>query len=309
MIAVTCPAGHVTSLLVPRLLRRGHPVRALCRGSTAVDSLVSLGVQVRRGDLCRREDLASFLHGARTTFLVVPLAPDPGAEAVMGHVLAEALAEVAAPHIVFVSLLGCDATSGSGPVPASIAVKSDIEQMLADLGAEFTFLRSGFLMENMTYLRRDLESGQLPLPIPVTQPLPAVSTRDLALAALHVIARGPEGAERLPVLAPELLTPEAMAAELADAFGHPVIAQEITPADYTRRLMAAGMPPERAAHVAHVARHLSRFGSAEKDLELRRTAQDTLWGPAAFDPVRFRDFAHDLAVESTHYPVRQAVQG
>ena len=309
MIAVTCPAGHVASLLIPRLLRRGHPVRALCRSSTAIDSLVALGVQVRHGDLNRREDIASFLRGAQATFIVLPLAADPGAEVSMGRVLADALAEVPGLHIIFVSLLGCDAARVQGPVPASIAVKSDIEQMLADLGAEFTFLRTGFLMENMAYLRRDLESGQLPVPIPVTQPLPAVSVRDLAQAALHVIARGPDGAERLPVLVPELLTPESMAAELAEAFAHPIHAEEVTPADFAHRLMGAGMPPERAAHVAHVARHMSRISSEESDFDLRRAAQDMLWGPAAFDPARFRDFAREFAGENVHYPARRAAVG
>src|SRR5688572_25807210 len=132
MIAVTCPAGHVAALLVPRLLRRGHPVRALCRSSAAVQSLVSAGVQVRHGDLNRREDLEPFLLGAQAAFLVVPLAPDPGEEANMGHVLADAFTAAPTQHIVFVSLLGCDAAGGQGPVPTSIAVKSDIEQMLAD---------------------------------------------------------------------------------------------------------------------------------------------------------------------------------
>jgi uncharacterized protein YbjT (DUF2867 family) len=309
MIAVTCPAGHVASLLVPRLLRRGHPVRALCRTSNAVELLASLGVQVRRGDLERRDDLESFLQGAQATFLVIPLGTDPGNEVAMGRTLAAALGAVTLPHIVFVSLLGCDAASNSGPVPTSIAVKSDIEQMLADLGMDFTFLRTGFLMENMAYLRRDLESGQLPLPLPVSEPLPAVSVRDLAQAALHVIARGPDGAERLPVIAPELLTPEAMAAELAEAFAHPIHAEEITAADYAHRLMGAGMSPARAAHVAHVARHLSRIGGEEIDHELRRSAQDMVWEPAAIDPMRFRDFARNLAEESVNYPIPRAAQG
>jgi NAD(P)H dehydrogenase (quinone) len=308
MIAVTCPAGHIAAILVPRLLRRGHPVRALCRSWAGVESLVSAGVQVRHGDLCRREDLEPFLAGAQAAFLVVPLASEPGDEAAMGHVLAEAFGAAPTPHIVFVSLLGCDAAGAQGPVPTSIAVKSDIEQMLADLGTDFTFLRSGFLMENLSYLRRDLESGRMPLPVPVAQPLPAVSVHDLAQAALHVLARGPEGAERIPVLAPELLTPETMAAELAEAFGHPIAAEEITPADYAHRLMAAGVPPARAAHVAHVARHLSRIGGDERALDFRRDAREMLWGPAAVEPTHFHDFARTLA-DASLPSVRGMMQG
>src|SRR4029453_8008151 len=108
MIAVTCPTGQVSVILVPRLLRRGHPVRVLCHSSHSIDELTALGAQVRRGDLCVPEGLYSWLRGALATVPPIPIASVPDLEAEMGRIVARALANSAVMHVLMLSLAGCD---------------------------------------------------------------------------------------------------------------------------------------------------------------------------------------------------------
>ena len=56
MIAVTCPAGQVTAILVPRLLRRGHPVRVLCHSSRYLDRLTALETVLREDASAASQD-------------------------------------------------------------------------------------------------------------------------------------------------------------------------------------------------------------------------------------------------------------
>ena len=294
MIAVTCPAGQVSILLVPRLLRRGHPVRVLCHSAQSIDELTALGAQVRRGDLCVQEDLYPWLRDAVATFLTIPIARAPDVEAEMGRILARALANSAVMHVLLLSLAGCDrsvattVTPRDSP-PRSVAVKAEIEQVLADLGRDFTFLRTGLRMEGVALLWRELELGRLPLPIPPTARLPMVSVLDIAQAALRLVARGPVGAERVSLLGPALVTPEGMAADLSDALEHRIEAEEVSAAEFCRRLSEVGIAPERAGHIADVIGHMA--GWVEDPTP---TDTEDAW-PDHWTPTSFSDFARTLA--------------
>ena len=293
MIAITCPAGQVSIILVPRLLRRGHPVRVLCRSARPIDELTALGAQVRRGDLCVQEDLYPWLRDAIATFITIPITPAPTAEAEMGRTLARALADSAVLHVLLLSLAGCDrpvATNGGAKdAPRSVAVKAEIEQALADLGRDFTFLRTGIRMEGVALLWRELEAGRLPLPIPRTARLPLVSVGDIAQAALRLVARGPVGAERVSLLGPALVTPESMAADLSDALEHRIEAEEVSPAEFSRRLTGVGIAPERAGHIADVIGHLAGWVEDPAHAET-----EDAW-PEHWAPTTFAEFARTLA--------------
>lgn len=258
MIAVTCPSGRIAAELVPRLLRRGHPVRILCRAPSRVEKLAALGAQVLPGSLFDLEHLEALLRDVRASFLVTPLGEDPGDEVRAGRGLADAHVGSPVEHVVYVSVFGADRE----PRAPSIAAKGRIEQHLADTGIDTTFLRPAFLMENLGLLRAELATGVLPLPVSRRAALPMVATADVALAALLALVRGPAGLERLEVAAPELVTPEEMADLLSEPAGHRIEAHEVSPADFAARLERAGTARHRAAHLAELAVHVAETAAA-----------------------------------------------
>lgn len=287
MIAVTCPTGRIAGLLVPRLCRRGHPVRVLCRAPSRADHLTALGVEVLKGSLFEPERLALFLRGAAASFLATPLLDDARDERKLGRRLAEAHAGSTVEHLVYLSVLG--ATSAAGDTPAM--AKAEIEQTFADTGLDFTFLRPAFLMENLTYLMAEIEGGVLALPASSADPFPLVAAADVAAAALIALARGPAGAERIDLVAPEMLTPTEMGAVLAEALGHDVEAVAVSARDYGRRLERAGVPAPRAAHLAGLAAHLAGIGERRR----HAPADEASLGTPAVTNTSFAAFAHELA--------------
>lgn len=255
MIAVTCPTGRIAGILVPRLLRRGHPVRVLCRAPSHVEDLGALGAEVVRGSIFDPDRIEIFLRDARSTFLVTPLFENPIDEVNAGRAIAAAHFGSSVDHLAYLTVLGSEKGSGGA---TSVAAKAEVEQQLADTGIDFTFLHAAYLMENLTLLRHELDLGVLSLPAPADQPFPVVAASDVACTALLALARGPAGAERLEVTAPEILEPDEMAAAFSEALGHRVQAVEVEVLDYARRLAEAGVPRHRAEHLALLASHMAQ---------------------------------------------------
>ena len=73
-ILVTGSTGNVGSQLVPRLLSRGHSVRAFTRQGEKAN--LPAGVEVTQGDLSDKASLREALKGVNRMYLLVPGTPD-----------------------------------------------------------------------------------------------------------------------------------------------------------------------------------------------------------------------------------------
>lgn len=73
-VLVTGATGNVGSQLVPRLLSRGHSVRALTRKGDK--NRFPAGVEVAEGDLSDKNSLRNALTGVSRVYLLVPGTPD-----------------------------------------------------------------------------------------------------------------------------------------------------------------------------------------------------------------------------------------
>ena len=67
-VLVTGATGFIGSVLTRELLKQGHQVRALVLPSENSKALEELGVEIRRGDLARRETLQGICDGVDTVF-------------------------------------------------------------------------------------------------------------------------------------------------------------------------------------------------------------------------------------------------
>src|SRR5471032_662029 len=73
-ILVTGSTGNVGSRLVPRLLARGHSVRAFTRKGEKAS--FPAGVEVAEGDLTDKNSLREALKGVNRMYLLAPGTPD-----------------------------------------------------------------------------------------------------------------------------------------------------------------------------------------------------------------------------------------
>ena len=76
MIGILGPTGQVGTPLMAALERAGAPVRALAHTTESARRLAAGNVDVITGDMRDPADLARFLDGVSTLFLLTPAAPD-----------------------------------------------------------------------------------------------------------------------------------------------------------------------------------------------------------------------------------------
>jgi uncharacterized protein YbjT (DUF2867 family) len=209
-VAVLGATGRFAPV-VPRLLERGHRVRAVTRRpeSAAAHGLRELSVEVVPGDFADGASLEAALAGVDAAFAGgTAHKAGPQGEAQPGINLAEAVKASGAPHLVYVSGAGADRASG---VPV-LESKREVEARMRELGARHSILAPVYLMENLfnPWNRAALHEGKLPLALPPTQSLQQVATVDVAAFAVLVLERAQEFAgERIELAGDELTGPEA----------------------------------------------------------------------------------------------------
>jgi uncharacterized protein YbjT (DUF2867 family) len=157
--------GNTGSVVARTLLARGEKVRIVLRDPAKAAALGLAGAEVVRGDVLDRASVEAALRGAEGAYLLVP--PDPRASDFLarGRTIAEnyaaALARQPVAHVAFLSSIGAELPSGTGPVVNGY----DVEQALARLTATtHTFVRAGYFMENLLgYAQAMKGDGVLPV--------------------------------------------------------------------------------------------------------------------------------------------------
>ncbi len=148
-ILVTGATGAQGGALIPHLLDKGFPVRALTRnpGKPAAQALAGRGVDVVVGDLDDAPSLAQACSDCYGVFAVQNFW-EKGVgyerEVAQGKRLADAAHQAGVQHFVQTSVAGCEE---AGDV-LHFRSKWEIEKHIRDLGLPSTFLREVFFMEN-----------------------------------------------------------------------------------------------------------------------------------------------------------------
>ena len=146
-VFVSGGTGYVGSRLIPRLIERGHRVRALVRPGS--ESKVPGGAEAVAGDALRSETFAARVAPCDTFVQLVGVAhPSPAkAEQFRSIDLAsaraggEAAAAAKVSHFVYVSV--------AQPAPAMkayVAARAEAETFLRGLGLDATFLRPWYVL-------------------------------------------------------------------------------------------------------------------------------------------------------------------
>ena len=250
---ITGASGHLGRLVVDQLLAAGTPPAQIVATGRDVDKLTDLaqnGVTVRRADFADPSTLDDAFAGAEAMLLVSTTTVGERFDNARNAIDAAARAGVS--RIVYTSIVNAST--------AQMTLADEhrrTEDYLRDSGSAFVILRNGWYLENYT--------DQLPM---ITQYhallgsahdglVSAASRRDYAAAAAAVLTQdGHLGATYELGGTPFTLT--ELAATISDVLGTHIAYQDMSVADYTGALTAAGLPPEMAAAVADADAGLAR---------------------------------------------------
>jgi uncharacterized protein YbjT (DUF2867 family) len=226
MFVVLGATGNTGSAVVETLLSKKQPVRVIVRSADKGAGWKAKGADVAVASLDEVSVLTKAFEGAKGVYLLVP--PNYGAEAWladqrarMGRA-AEAVKKSGVQHVVFLSSVGAQIATGTGPIQAARYG----EQALGTVAKNLTILRPCYFMDNLAPVFGAAKAqGVLPTFIAPQAKIPMISTKDIGrIAADHLIAGG-QGKQIVEMAGPEEYSPEQVAAALGQILGKTVTAQ------------------------------------------------------------------------------------
>lgn len=289
MFTVMGASGHTGRRITETLLQAGERVRALGRSATKLPDLEHAGADVMIGDATDASFLAEAFRGADAVYtLIAPDAQSPdyrAAQDAHGNAITAALRQSGVPNVVFLSSLGGELPSGTGP----IAGLHDQEQRLRRLqGVNVLVLRPTYFFENFyetlgLIKHQGINGGAIAADLPMAM----IASRDIAdVAARALRNRSWKGLVVRELLGERDLTQVEATRILGAEIGKPDLRYIAFPYDdYQAALVQAGLSPSVATLYTEMARAMN--DGTIKSLE-GRTPQNTT-------PTRFEDFARDLA--------------
>jgi uncharacterized protein YbjT (DUF2867 family) len=227
MFVVLGATGNTGAVVAETLLGRKQPVRVVVRSDEKGATWKSKGAEVAA--VASLEDvsmLVKALNGAKGVYILVP--PNYGADAWLADQrarmdrAAEAVRKSGVSHVVFLSSVGAQTPTGTGPIQALRYG----EQALGAVVKHITMLRPCYFMDNWAPMVAAAKAeGVLPTFIVPQAKIPMISTKDIGrIAAEHLIAGG-QGKQIVEMVGPEEYSPEQVAAALGQILGKAVKAQ------------------------------------------------------------------------------------
>lgn len=286
-ILVTGSTGTIGAQVLSHLEGNGAEIRALTRSPTT--ARLPAGVTAVHGDLADPDSLRAALEGVSTLFLLVPNVADELTQAMLSLTVAR---EAGVKGVVYLSVF----KSEHYPDVPHFFGKHTVEQMIDALGLPVSVLRPAYFIQNDLRLKDALLNfGTYGMPIG-SRGVSMVDIRDIgAAAAIELLRRergaGPQPRATLPLVGPDALTGESIAAIWSAALGRAIRYGGDDLAAMEQRLKAT-MP---AWHALDLRLMVSRYQSEGAAATAADVAQFTaLLGRA---PRSYRAFAKDAAAQ------------
>ncbi len=245
MIVITTPTGQIGSHVVRHCLDHGEAVRVIARDPSRLPGAVRDRVQVVRGSHGDASVIDEALAGADALFWLVP--PDPHTASVEAAYLdftrpvCDAIKRHGVQHVVDVKAL---ARGTKWEARAGLATVSErMDELIAATGVALRSLAAPGFMDNMLMQRQPiLEQGVFFGPIDANRKIPQIATRDIGAVAGQLLCdRSWSGQAHMPLLGPEDLSFDDMAAIMAERLGRPVRYQAVPFDAFEAQLRERGM--------------------------------------------------------------------
>ena len=230
MIVITAPTGQIGRHVVEDLLSAGAPLRLVVRDAGKLPDMVRNRVEVVEGSHGEPDVVDRAFAGAEAVFWNVPSAPQRTLEQVyldFTRPAVDALRRRGVKRVVSVTALGrgTEWQERAGLVTASI----HMDDLLMSSGTAFRGLAMPSFMDNTlrqaTVIR---DRGTMFGLLDPDRKLPVTATRDIGAVAARLLAdESWTGQSEVPVLGPEELSMNEMAAIIADVLGQEIRYQQI----------------------------------------------------------------------------------
>ncbi len=236
MILVTTPTGDIGRRVLSHLRSADQALRVIARDASILPSDAQLDVV--EGSMADAASIARALPGVTRVFWLPPGDPAaPSAEAAyvdVSRAFCDALPGSEVTHVVGISALGRGWAKPAGQVTATLAV----DDMIAATGVHYRALACASLMDNIARQAAPIRTlDRFFQPTPGNLKLPHVAKADVArIAAELLLDPSWTGVEALPLLGPEDLSFNEMAAILSAVLGRQIAASEL-PMEHFRQMM------------------------------------------------------------------------
>jgi uncharacterized protein YbjT (DUF2867 family) len=223
MFVVAGVTGRTGKVVAETLLAQSLPVRVIVRDEKKGEAWRARGAEVAIAEMKDVKALTQALRGASGAYLLSPPAMEITDLATHAKELAAALktavAESGVKHVVFLSSIGVQLTSGTGPI---VALRP-IEEALGSLKTHVTFLRAGYFMENLlANLHPMKEQGVLPAMFDAERKVEMVATADIGALAAELLRAGTSAPKVVELSGPAQATLSQAAKVFSDALRKPI---------------------------------------------------------------------------------------
>lgn len=288
MIVITAPTGTIGHQVVDTVLAAGRPVRIIAREPATLPAHVRDRAEIVHGSHGDPQVIGPALDGADALFWLAP--GDPGAASVADRYVgftrpaADELRNHPAIRVVDISALGRGTpyAATAGYVTASLAM----DDLIAGTGVAFRALACAGFMDNLLRQRQAItQQGIFVDMITPDLALPAVATRDIAAVAGRLLLDDTwTGQDSVPLLGPEHLSCNDMAATLSEVLATPVRYQQASAQAVADRLASRGMSEAMVQGMVEMA--IAKDNGLDNGIA--RTARH-----AADTPTTFRQWCQD----------------
>lgn len=247
MFAIAGVSGNTGKVAAEALLARGEKVRVIVRDEKKGKSFADRGAEVAVADLGDVGALTAALRGVTGAYLLVP--PNLAVPSFRDYAkktteaLVSAVRESRLPRLVFLSSIGADRASGTGP----IAGLHHAENLFSAIsGTRSTFVRAAYFMENVGGSLGALEQGVLPSFFPADFAFDMVATKDIGELVAERLLRADDPTKIVNLAGPAPVSMNDAARSLTSLVGKPITVAEAPTSAMVATLTGFGFPLEMA---------------------------------------------------------------
>jgi uncharacterized protein YbjT (DUF2867 family) len=241
---ITGATGNVGSLVVERLIARGHRPRIFARDPEKTRARYGDRVDVFLGDLADAATLKPALTGAHA-FLLVNSGPELSAR---DEAAARAAIAAGVKHLVKLSSYDArEQNIGTGVWHAQG------ESAIRASGIPFTFVQPSGFMSNALFWARSIKAEGVVRSVTGDGKIPFIHSQDIAEVTTAALTSRAYDGQSLPITGPEALSYAEMTAKISAVIGKRIRYQAISDDEERQRMLERG----EAADI--VAAHLSIY--------------------------------------------------
>lgn len=253
MFVIAGVSGRTGAVAAETLLSQGQKVRVIVRDAAKGEAWKKKGAEVAIADLSDVKALTTAFTGAKGVYLLSPpnfaVADFIGDRRVLVDGMAQAVKAAKVPSVVFLSSVGAQLPSGTGP----IVTVHHAEQVFRGIAPSVTFVRAAYFLENWgSVVALAKSQGILPHYGAIDVKFSQVTTRDIGLAVAHALTHPADGTKVVELAGQEDWSVQDIAAALSKALGKPVNAVAAPVEQAHAGLKQAGLPEPMAGLYAEM---------------------------------------------------------